>query len=305
MIAIADQYLRRIDPFAHKEGMPLVCDTPTEQLRSLVLEPNKLLQFLRQKGLKPMFDPPPQAIPQSRLILPMKIGNREEALTSPNLVIKLAVGKVRKLNGKERSEQLNEKFNQYIRSVVPESSITMFAHFKDLSLDNQFRCIFQEGSFIEQFRDKYPFLDGEYEAPQSPATQQDIPNPTNATSEPVLHSSSPYNPQNITWQNQYTPRQPTSGRGRGNQGRGGGRGSQGRGYLGRGRGQGQRQAPGQPNNYQIPQSPNDPPFTAIKFSQQTQSVEQGFERMYKITARRRGNNFTERPDSQPGIIELI
>ena len=27
--------------------------------------------------------------------------------------------------------------------------------------------------------------------------------------------------------------------------------------------------------------------------------------MYKITARRRGNNFTERPDSQPGIIELI
>ena len=132
-------------------------------------------------------------------------------------MIKLAVGKVRRLNGKDRSEQLNEKFNQYIRSVVPESSITMFAHFKDLSLDNRFRCIFQEGSFIEQFRDKYPFLDKEYEAPQSPANQQDTPNPANISSKPISPNNSLYNPQNITWQNQYTPRQPNSGRGRGNQ----------------------------------------------------------------------------------------
>ena len=58
MITIANQCLRRIDPFALKEGMPLLLDMPTDQLQSLIVEPDKLLHFLRQKGLKPIFDPP-------------------------------------------------------------------------------------------------------------------------------------------------------------------------------------------------------------------------------------------------------
>jgi len=46
MITFADQYLRRINPLAHKEGMPLLLDMPTEQIRSLIVEPGKLLHFL-------------------------------------------------------------------------------------------------------------------------------------------------------------------------------------------------------------------------------------------------------------------
>jgi len=127
--------------------MSSIFEAPTAKLRELITTPG------------------PKVILEEDLLLASPIKSRSKALSAPNSVIHLEAGKVRMMDASMRTAALHANFKQYLRTIVPETSVTMLAHYMSYSLDMKFKCIFQEGFFIETFRDLYPFLDEHYVPP--------------------------------------------------------------------------------------------------------------------------------------------
>jgi len=177
MIRIIYQYLNRVSVFGVKEGMSSIFEAPTAKLRELITTPGSVLIFLRQKGILIEYDPP-KVILEEDLLLASPIKSRLKALSAPNSVICFETGKVRMMDASTHTAALHANFNQYLRTIVPETSVTMLAPYKSYSIDMKFKCIFQEGFFIKTFRDLYPFLDEHYVPPTKNTPQPRDQSPT-------------------------------------------------------------------------------------------------------------------------------